>query len=248
VPDRHSLPPMEAVEFAIGKAFRHCLFALGLLIGWAVLLLPITAMAWFVAFRDGPPDFNALPPAALATLGALGIATLLASLSMGVNWNRRILLDERPRLQQRWRLDRAMWRYAAGVLLLLVVLAVYVAIGFALMTFAVPPLTSSLGAAAKPVGIIVTVLVGLSALFTLYRLMSWLPGLATGEEDRSLGTAWDATKRNRFAFLAFTAFFAQQSLPQPSVKPLAFAFIAAVGWLAVLMVHAVPAALHRAFR
>jgi hypothetical protein len=264
VPDRRSLPPMEATEFAIEKAFRHCFFALGLVIGWAVALLPLMALAWFAAFRNGPPDFRALPPAAMGALGLLGLGVLVACFSMGVNWNRRILLGERPSLLGRWRLDGAVWRYLAGALLLLIVLAIYAGIGFAVMTVAVPALTASIGAAAKPAGIAVTVLIGLSGLFTFCRLLSWLPGLATGERDYALGTAWRMTRGNRVAFLGLTfwllfslaiaggigagAFFAQQSLPQPWVKPTAFAAIGVLSWLALLFLHSVPAALHRAFR
>lgn len=255
---------MEAIEFAIDKAFRHCFFALGLVIGWSVALLPLVALAWFVVFRNGLPDVKSLPPAALGAVGLLALGVLLASFSMGVNWNRRILLGERPSFLGRWRLDGPVWRYFAGVLLLLLVLAVYAGIGAAVMTAAVPALAAKLGGFVKPLGIAVTVLIGLSGLFTLYRLMSWLPGCATGEAGYTLGAAWQATKGNRIAFLGFTfwllftlviaggigagAFFAQQSLPQPWVKPAAFALVAIIGWLAVLFLHSVPAALHRAFR
>lgn len=264
MPDRRSLPPMGAIEFAIDKAFRHCFFALGLVIGWSILLLPLAALAWFIAFRNGPPDIKALSPAAMGALGLLGLGVLLACFSMGVNWNRRILLDEPTSFLGRWRLDGAMWRYTAGVLLLVVVLAVYAAAGAAVMALAVPALAATLGPAARPLGIVVTALIGLSALFSLWRLMSWLPGLATGADDYGLGTAWRSTRGNRFAFVALTfwllfslaiagalgagAFYAQQSLPQPWVKPAAFAVIAVLGWLAVLVIHSVPAALHRAFR
>ena len=265
VPDRRSLPPMEATEFAIEKAFRHCVFALGLVIGWAIALLPLMALAWFAAFRNGPPDFKALPPAAMGALGLLGLGVLLACFSMGVNWNRRILLDERPAfpgaLAARWRglaLPRRRrcscswcWPSMPGI-------------GFAVMTGAVPALAASIGAAAKPLGIAVTVLIGLSGLFTFYRLMSWLPGLATGERDYALGTAWRMTRGNRFAFLAFTfwllfslaiaggigagAFFAQQSLPQPWVKPTAFASSPCwAGWRCCSST-ACRQPLHRAFR
>lgn len=263
VPERRSLPPMVAIEFAIEKAFRHCFFALGLLLGWIVALLPLIALAWFVSFRNGLPDFKALPPAAMGALGLLGLGALVACFSMGVNWNRRILLDERPSAMGRWRLDGAVWRYIGGVLLVLVVLAVYAGLAFGVMTFAVPALAAKLGAAARPLGIAVTVLLGFSGLFTFYRLLSWLPGLATGE-GHTLGDAWSRTKKNRVAFLGFTfwllfslaiagglgagAFFAQQSLPQPWVKPASFALMAILAWLAVLFIHSVPAALHRAFR
>ena len=264
VPERRSLPPMEAIEFAIEKAFRHCIFALVLVIGWVILLLPLIAFAWFAAFRNGPPDFKALPPLAMGAFGLLGLGVLLACFSMGVTWNRRILLDERPTFLGRWRLDGVVWRYIAGVVLLLVVVAIYAGVGAAIMMAAVPALAAKLGAAAKPLGIAITVLVGLSGLFTFYRLASWLPGLATEADDYTLGTAWRRTKGNRFAFLAFTfwllfslaiaggigagAFFAQQSLPQPWVKPVAFAVMGVCGWLALLFLHSLPAALHRAFR
>jgi hypothetical protein len=132
------------------------------------------------------------------------------------------------------------------------------------MVVGVPALAGQLGAAASPIGIVLTALIGLSGLFTFYRLLSWLPGLATGQCGYTLGTAWGATKKNRFAFLALTfwivfalaiagglgagAFFAQQSLPQTWVKPFSYATIGLLGWLALLVVHSVPAALHRAFR
>lgn len=264
MPDRRSLPPMEAIEFAIDKAFRHCFFAAGLVIGWSIALLPLAALAWFLAFRNGPPDFKTLPPAAIGALGLLGLGVLIASFSMGVNWNRRILLGETPSFLGRWRLDGPVWRYCAAVFLLLVVVAIYGALGAAVMTVAVPAMAANLGSAAKPLGIVITVLIGLSGLFTLYRLLSWLPGRATGEAAYTLGTAWATTRGNRFAFLGFTfwvlftlavaggigagAFFAQQSLPQPWVKPAAFALIGIVAWLALLFLHSVPAALYRAFR
>ena len=263
-PDRRSLPPMGAVEFAIEKAFRHYLFGLGLLIGWAVLLLPLLGLAWYVAFRNGPPDVTALTPSAMAVLALLGLAVLVASFSMETNWNRRILRDERPSFLGRWRLDGVVWRYAAGVMLMLLVLAIYVASGLAVMTAAVPALAPSLGAAAQPLGIAVTVLIGLSGLFSFYRLMSWLAGVSVDDSAYSLRTSRCASRGNRFAYLAFTfwllfslaiigalgagAFFAQQSLPQPWVKPVAFGVIGLLAWLALLFLHSVPAALYRSFR
>ena len=34
---RRSLAPMEAIEFAIEKAFRHFIFSIGLVLAWAIL-------------------------------------------------------------------------------------------------------------------------------------------------------------------------------------------------------------------
>ena len=264
VPERRSLPPMGAIEFAIEKAFRHYGFALSLLIGWIVLLLPLVALAWFVALRDGMPDIGSLSPVALGALGLLGVGVLVASFSIEVNWNRRILLDERPRGLLRWRLDGVVWRYMAAVLLLLVVLAIHIAAGIAVMTAAVPALSAQFGAATRPLGIAVTALIGLSAPFSLYRRLSWLAAVAVGDSDFTVRTAYRVSRGNRIAFLSFTfwllfslavvgalgagAFFAQQSLPQPWVKPVALAAIAVLAWLALLFLHSVPAALYRVFR
>lgn len=264
MPEHRSLPPMEAIEFAIEKPFRHFFFALELVIGWAVVLLPLIAFAWYAAFRAGMPDMKALPPLAMVALGLLCLGVLLASFSIGVNWNRRILLDERPRFLMRWRLDGVVWRYLGATFLLLVVLGVYTAAGLAVMMYALPAFATPLGAAAKPLGIAATVLIGLSGLFTFYRLMSWLAATAASDGGYGLAVAWRTTGSNRVAFVSFTfwllfslgiagavgagAFFAQQSLPQPWVKPVAFAVMALVAWLSVLMLHTIPAALYRAFR
>ena len=106
-------------------------------------------------------------------------------------------------------------------------------------------------------------LFGLSALFTFYRLSSWLAGIAAGDSDYTLGTAWKATRKNRIAYLGFTfwlvftlaiagaigagAFFAQQMLPQPWVKPAAFALIALIGWMALFLISTAPAGHYRHF-
>ena len=95
-------------------------------------------------------------------------------------------------------------------------------------------------------------LFGLSALFTFYRLSSWLAGIAAGDSGYTLGTAWKATAKNRIAYLGFTfwliftlaiagaigagAFFAQQMLPQPWVKPAAFAVMGVLIWMAMFFI------------
>ena len=102
-----------------------------------------------------------------------------------------------------------------------------------------------------------------SALFTFYRLSSWLAGIAAGDRDYTLGTAWKATRKNRIAYLGFTfwliftlaiagaigagAFFAQQMLPQPWVKPTAFAVMGVLAWMAMFLITSVAASHYRAF-
>lgn len=260
---RRSLPPMEAIEFSIAAVFRHFFFGIRLALGWLILLLPLLALAWFMAFRNGPPDFKALNGGQIAALAALGVGVLLASFSIAVNWHRRLLLDEKPR-RLRWvRLDGVVWRYLFGFVLLLVVLAIYAGAAYGLAVLAPPELEPKLGPAAKPVGMALAVLFGLSALFTFYRLSSWLGGIAAGDSAYTLGTAWKATAKNRLAYLGFTfwliftlaiagaigagAFFAQQMLPQPWVKPAAFALMAVLAWMAMFFITSIAASHYRAF-
>ncbi|WP_421694647.1 hypothetical protein [Aestuariivirga sp.] len=263
MPDRRSLPPMEAIEFAIEKVFRHFFFGLALAIAWAVLLIPLMALVWYFAFRNGMPDVKALPPAAMAAFGLLAIGLLLAAFSISANWNRRLLLGERPRGLAWLRLDGVVWRLMLGHVLLIVALGLYAAAAYSVVTFAAPSAAETLGSAAKPIAIVIAALLGLSALFTFYRLSSWLAGLAVADADYTLRTAWRSTAKNRIAYLSFTfwllfslaiagalgagAFFAQQSLPQPWVKPVAFGFIGLLAWLAIFLVASVAACHYRSF-
>jgi len=261
---RRSLAPMEAIEFSIAAAFRHFFFGLGLVLSWLVLLSPLIVLAWFLAFQNGMPDIKALPPAALTGLALLGAGVLFASFSIAVNWHRRVILGETPRRLAWVRLDGVMWRYLFGFLLMLVVLGLYAGAAFGVVTFATPALAPQLGDRASYPGIAVAVLLGLSALFTFYRLSSWLAGIAVGDGDYGLRTAWRATRKNRFAYLGFTfwlifvlaiaggigagAFFAQQMLPQPWVKPVAFGIMVLITWLAMFLVTSVAAGHYAQFR
>ena len=254
---RRNLAPMDAIEFAIAAIFRNFFFGLGLVLSWLVLLSPLIVLAWYLAFRNGMPDFKALPPVAIAGLAALGLGALLATFSIAVNWHRRVLLGETPRRLQWVRLDGVMWRYLFGFLLMLIVMGLYAGAAFGITTLATPALEPQLGPAAKPLGIAIAVLIGLSALFTFYRLASWHAGVAVGDRDYTLKTAWRATSKNRWAYLGFTfwllftlaiagaigagAFFAQQSLPQPWVKPVAFGVMALLVWLALFFIASVAA-------
>lgn len=260
---RRTLAPMEAIEFAIAAVFRHFFFGLGLALSWGVLLSPLVALAWFAAFRNGVPDFKALQPAAIAGLALLSIGVLAASFSIAVNWHRRVLLGETPRRLQWVRLDGVTWRYVLGVLLILIVLGVYAGAAFGVSMLAAPALEPQLGPAAKPLGLALAILLGFSALFTFYRLLSWLAALAVQDRDYTLKAAWSATRKNRLAYLGFTfwliftlaiagamgaaAFFAQASVPQPWVKPLAFALIGVIGWMAMFFLASVAAGHYRCF-
>lgn len=263
MPDRRSLPPMEAIEFAIEKTFRHFFFSVALVVAWLVLLIPFLAFAWYAAFQTGMPDVKALPPLAMLALGLLAAGVLVAVFSIAVNWNRRILLGERPRRLAWVRMDGAVWRLMLGHVLLIVALALYAGAAYAIVTEAAPALAPKLGPAATPLAIAIAVLLGLSALFTFYRLTGWLAAIAVADRGYSLGTAWRRTAKNRVAYLAFTfwllfslgivaalaagAFFAQQQLPEPWVKPTAFAAIGLLAWLALFFLASIAACQYRVF-
>lgn len=260
---RRSLAPMEAIEFAIAAVFRHFFFGLRLVLGWLAVLSPLVALVWYAALRNGMADWAALPLLAKATLAALTAGALLAALSIAVNWQRRILSGESPRGLGWLRLDGAVWRFFGGLLLVLIVLGLYAAAGYAVMSLAVPALEPRLGPAARPMGIATTALLGLSALFTVNRMSGRLAAIAVEDDLYTFRAAWAATRGNRFAYLGFTfwlmftlailgaagagLFFAQSALPQPWVKPSAFAIIGLLAWLAAFLLASVPAAQYRNF-
>ena len=92
----------------------------------------------------------------------------------------------------------------------------------------------------------------MSALFTWYRLSSWLPAVATGDKEYSAGTAWRATRKNRAAYVFFTfwllfscaiagalgaaAVFGAQNSGVNWATPVAFGFTGLLGWLALFLV------------
>lgn len=260
---RKSLPPMGAIEFAIGMALRYFFFGLRLVLTWAVLFLPVLALAWFAMFGGTAPDISAPRPLEIAVMAAFAAAALFATFSIAVNWHRRVLLDERPRGLGWVRLDRVVWRYVFGLLLIILVMGLYAGAAYGVAALAAPALAPQLGPAAKPVAIVTAVLLGLSALFTLYRLSSWLAAIAVGDRGYTLKAAWRTTRRNRFAYLGFTfwllftlalagglgagAFLAQQAFPEPWVKAAAFVFIGLLGWLSIFLVATVPASHYRHF-
>jgi hypothetical protein len=258
---RRRLPPMTAIEFAIAAAFRNFFFALGLALVWLVLLAPLMALAWYLGLRTYPPDLPALGPSAQAALAALAVGGLLALLSVSVSWQRRLLLGERPMGWRWWRLDGVVWRFAAGLALMLIVLGLYAAAAYAVAIHGPPLLPPQLSQYGEPLVIAVQALLGLSALFSFCRLSVWLAGLAAGDRDFTLRAAWKLSRGNRLRYLGFTfwllftlaisagagagAFYAQQMMPDPWMKAAAFAVIAVFALLALLLLASVAAALYR---
>jgi hypothetical protein len=260
---RRRLPPMGAIEFAIGAAFRNFFFALRLALAWLILLAPLMALAWHLALRQYPPDIAALGPSAQAALVALAAGGLLAGLSVAVSWQRKLLLGERPRGWRWLRLDGVVWRHAAGLIVMLMVLGLYAAAAYAVSVYGPPALPLQLAPFAKQLVIAVQVLLGLSALFSFYRLASWMAGIAAGDGDYTLRAAWARTRGNRFRFLGFSfwllftlaigaglgagAFYGQQMMPDPWLKAASFAVIGFLALLALLLIVSVAAALYRGF-
>lgn len=249
--DIRKLPPMTALEFAIEQTFRNFFYSLRLVLGWTVVLSPLLIAAWFIAFRNGVPDFKALPPATLGLFIAIAAISLLASFSIAVNWHRRLLLNETPRRLGWVRLDGVVWKYLLGFVMLLIVLGIIGAMIFAAITYLPPALEAQLGPASANVAKAVAALLGLIALFVWYRLSTWLPAIATHDKDYGFGTAWRTTRRNSMRYLGFTfwllfglgvagaigagAFFGQQALGNPWVTIGAFVLIGLLVWLALFL-------------
>ena len=243
---------MTALEFAVTHTFKCFFFGLWLTILWLIVLAPLAVLAYYLGFRKGLPDIKALPPLAMATFVVLGLAALLATVSIAVNWHRYVLLKEKPRRLGWVRLNGVVWRYLFAFLFIIIVVAVVAGAVFAVITYAVPAIELQLGQAAKPAAIALALLLGLFGLFTWYRLSSWLPAVATGDKDYGLGTAWKTTRNNRLAFLGFTfwllfslaipgavgagAYFGQQVLNNPYATMAAFALIGLLGWLTLFLV------------
>jgi hypothetical protein len=177
---------------------------------------------------------------------------LLASVSVAVNWHRRLVLGERPRGLAWIRLNGVVWRYLLMFLFILFVMGAIAGAIFAVRAYVVPALVPGLASAAEPAGIVVSALLGLFGLFTWYRLSTRLPAIASGDRDCTLAAAWRATRNNRLRFLAFTfwllfslaiaagigagAYFGQQAAQNVYVTAAAFLLIALLSWLTLFFV------------
>jgi hypothetical protein len=243
------LPPMSALEFAIQKSFSNFFFGLRLLLGWAILQVPVLAAIYYGLLGASLPDFQKPAPAVIAAAVIVGLFNLLASLSISVNWHRRILLGETPSGLRWWRLDGLVWRYLARFVIIGVILAVIFGLAGAAFQFA--SVESAPGPVAKMAGTVVAALLGLFALFAWYRLSTALPALAAGNADYGIGSAWRATRRNSLRFLGFTfwllfalaigngltagAVMAQQMMPNAWIVAGAAVFATAMSLLTALV-------------
>ena len=193
---------MSALEFSIHRAFTNFLFGLRLLLGWAILQLPLIAALHYGLFKGVMPDPGAPTPQLYAAAAVLGLFNLIASISFSVNWHRRLLLSESPRGLGWFRLDGVVWRYFFRFVIISFVIAIIAGVAMAVMQMLAAG--DLLGAAGRPVGIGVAVILGLFALFVWYRLSSALPAVAVDDRDYGLGAAWRATRRNSLRYLGFT--------------------------------------------
>ena len=257
------LPPLSAVEFAVEHAFRRYLFGLVLVAGWLVVLLPLAAAVWYLVARDGMPDPKALQPVQVAALAALAVAVVLAALSIGVNWSRRLLRDERPRGLGWFRLDGAVWKSLFATLVLLVVTGLLA--GAAAYAALEGPrlLEPHLAAAAPKAATALAGVIGLIALLVFVRLVARRPAIAAGNREFGFGAAWRITRRNSVRYLFFLfwfvfataiaggiaggALYGRQLVPDPWVAAGAIAVTVLVGLWLVLFLMSLPVALYRFF-
>ena len=257
------LPPMSALEFAIEQAFRRFFFGLRLMLTWTVLCLPLLGAVYYLVFMDGMPKIEALKPVDFAALSVLGLVVLLAAVSIMVNWNRRILEDERPRGLGWIRVDGAVWNFFLGLVILLMVIGLMSGAS-ALMALRGPVFfESNLAGAAKPAATGVAGIIGISALFVGLRLMTRLPAIALGNRDYGFGSAWRATRRNTIRYLGFLfwlvftlaiaggigagAVMARTVLPNPWVVGGGIAAATVIGLWIVFVLMSVPACHYRFF-
>ncbi len=247
---------MTALEFAIEHTFRNFFFSLRLVLGWLVVLSPLLIATYVVAFAKGPPDFAHVPSATLGLFIALGIAGFLASLSVCVNWHRRILLKETPKRLGWIRLNGAVWRYLAAFLLIVIIEGAIATVVFAALNYLPPLLLPRLGPAAATIANGLAGLLALVALLVWYRLTTRLPAIATGIRGFK---SWRATGGNFWTFLGFTfwlvfslaiagamgtgAFMGQQMLGNQWVTAAAFVFIGLLAWLSLFLLATVPTCL-----
>lgn len=247
---------MTALEFAIEQTFRNFFFSLRLVLGWLVVLSPLLIAAYLLAFAKGPPDFAHLPPATLGLFIALGVAGFLASLSVCVNWHRRILLKQTPKRFGWIRLDGVVWRYFAGFVVIVIIEGAIAAAAFALLKYLPPLLLPHAGPAAAAIAKGLAGLLGLIAVMVWYRLTTRLPAIATGIRGFK---ALRSTGGNFWTFLGFTfwlvfslaiagalgagAFMGQQMLGNEWLTAAAFTFIGLLGWLSLFLLATISTSL-----
>lgn len=262
-PAVRKLPPLSAVEFAVEHAFRRYLFGLMLVSGWLVVLAPVAGAVWYLVGREGIPAPEGLKPVQIAALGVLGVALLLALLSIGVNWSRRLLRDERPHGLGWFRLDASVWKSLAGTIVVVIITGLLAGLA-ALAAIAGPKVIEPmLASAAKPAAAGCAAVIGLAALFTFLRLVARLPGIAVGNRDFGFTAAWRASRRNSLRYLGFLfwlvfamaiaaaiaggAIHVRQLAPYPWAEAFAIAVAALAGLWLLLFVMSLPVGLYRFF-
>lgn len=260
---RRKLPPMSVLEFAIAQALRRYFFSIRLVMTWLLVIAPLAAALFWFGLGGQVPDFQAPSPIALAGAGAIAIMSVLAALSMAVNWYRRAVLDERPRGWLWWRLDRPVWRLLAAILMLLATIAVFALLAVLAMVRLKDVLEPQVGPAAETIALAVAVLLGVIAYFVAFRLSGKLPAVASGVAHFGFAKSWRATRRSNIRiishtfWLAFTlaivaaigagAYFASTMTANPWAKGGAFAVIGVLAWFVMLVLATIPAGLCRYF-
>lgn len=252
---------MSALEFAVAQALRNYVFAIRLLLAWAILVLPVAVLLFMFGLGGKLPDLNAPSPAVLAAGAVLLVLSLLAALSVSVNWYRRVLLGETPRRFAWWRLNRPVWHYLAALLLFWAILAVFAIAILHARTELPLTLAGRAGPATGPIVNGLTGLLGLLVFFVSFRLCAKLPAAAVGDTGFGFGTSWRSTGWCHWRILGhafwllFTLaivgaigaglFFATRLSSASWVMPAAAAALAMLAWFALLLLLTIPASFYR---
>lgn len=198
------LPPMGAIEFAVEHAFRRFFFGIRLLLLWMIVLVPYVAGAYILLFKETPPDPENLTAEQIWALAVFAVFVLLASISIAVNWHRRILDGTSPQSFGWIRLNGVVWRYLGRLVLILVFVGIIGALGFVIFTRVPAVLVAEIGPAGDLVAKAAAIIVWIITWFVWLRLMSALPAVSTGNAGYGLPAAWKITRKNTMRYLAFT--------------------------------------------
>lgn len=255
------LPPLSAIEFAIEQTFRNFGFSLLLVLAWVIVLLPLFAAGYALGLQDGLAKPAEMTAASMAAVSLLGLAIALCLLSISVNWHRRILLGETPRRWSWLRLDGPVWRFLGYLLVIAVWLAIIGGLVVLVLTRLTPDSVPQLGPAAKPLSVVLAIVLGLIGLLVADRLSICLAAAAAANRNFGIGQSLRVSRRHTWRLLGMTfwmlftlgladtiaagGYLLHQQFGTAWALGIAGVLAAVVAWFSVFFVLTLPASVYR---
>jgi hypothetical protein len=174
------LPIIPCVRHILNSLAKYRHQAVRIALPWILALAALNAAELLLYPPDPTTSALRLNPV-LAMSAALGV---IATASISVNWHRYILRDEVPLPNQLFRLDALVLKYAA-LLVLVLLMVLLPAIFIASLAITLSPALSFIAPVAA-----------IAALLLATRLMLALPATALGRTDFGIGAAFKATEGN----------------------------------------------------